>query len=131
MNLGVDQHDIHFSTGAQGDKNLRLELPFDLEAEAAAVVEIKKGDPSVQTPSGIFANTKPTRLGPFCRTADATRLLGGVLELVAQPTHTIGELELDQFHTFDMSLQGLAMGLMQQATNGWEECCAAIGVCFR
>jgi hypothetical protein len=129
MNLGVDPHDIHFATGVQEDSTLRLELPIDLEAEAAT--EIKKGDHLIQTPSGLFANTKPTRLGPFCRTADATRLLGKILELVAQPALKIGELELEQCHTFDMSLRDLAMKLMQQATNGWEECCAAIGICFR
>jgi hypothetical protein len=31
----------------------------------------------------------------------------------------------------DVSLQGLAMNLMKLAINGWEECCAAIGLTLR
>jgi hypothetical protein len=31
----------------------------------------------------------------------------------------------------DASLQTLAMSLMQLAVNGWEECCAAIGLALR
>jgi hypothetical protein len=127
MNLGVDPVNIHLLTGLRSDGNLHIELPLDLEA----TLQINKCDPSAQTPSGISAGTQPTKLGPFCRTAEATQLLGRVLEFIAQSSYAIGGFEMQDYEALDSSLQKLIMALLQQATNGWEECCAAIGVCFR
>lgn len=103
-----------------------MELPKDDEAHIALPRPI-----SDRTPSGISTATHPTtRLGPFCRSAEASHSLGEVLNLVANSAVT-GDMDEQKSRKIDTSLQELAMILLQQAVNGWEECCAAIGLCLR
>ena len=102
-----------------------MELPVDDEVPSV--------DPStfIRTASGISASGKPTtRLGPFCRAAESSHLLGKVLELVAQSSLTL-DMDQQKSQVVDRELQELGMVLLRQAVNGWEECCAAIGLCLR
>lgn len=126
MNLGIDPGEIYLSTGFTKDGILDIDLPCDLEA-----VALERTAESNFTPSGVSTSTPTTRLGPFCRTAEASHLLGQVLELVANPSPDQSSREDKESKFLDGELQKLAMSLLQQATNGWEECCAAIGICFR
>jgi hypothetical protein len=103
-----------------------MELPTDDEAHAQLPRPIL-----ARTTSGISSASKPTtRLGPFCRAAEASHLLGNVLDLVAKSAVS-GEMDEEKSQKLDTSLQELAMTLLQQAVNGWEECCGAIGLCLR
>jgi hypothetical protein len=103
-----------------------MELPVDDEAHAGLVRPI-----TMRTISGISAASRPTtRLGPFCRASEAAHLLGKVLDLVARSSYT-NEMDEAKSRELDASLQALAMSLMQLAVNGWEECCAAIGLALR
>ena len=129
MNLGVPVEDIHLATGQPSHRRFSLELPMDDE-----VPEIP---PASYTPSGVRfvphelrASAQTTRLGPFCRTAEAARLLGDTLELMSGSAYT-NFINWNNSNVLDDSLQRLAMSLLYQAVNGWEECCGAIGVCFR
>jgi hypothetical protein len=84
-----------------------------------------------RTASGFSATRIPTtRLGPFCRAAEAAHLLGIALNLIAESTYTY-QIDVAKAQELDEQLRGLAMILMQQAVNGWDECCAAIGLCLR
>jgi hypothetical protein len=49
---------------------------------------------------------------------------------VARSSYT-NEMDEAKSRALDTSLQALAMNLMQLAVNGWEECCAAIGLTLR
>jgi hypothetical protein len=103
-----------------------MELPIDEEARMSA-----PPSPKARTASGIATATRPTtRLGPFCRAAEACHLLGEVLGLVAE-SELSGQMNLTKSQRLDTSLQELAMSLLQEAINGWEECCGAIGLCLR
>jgi hypothetical protein len=103
-----------------------MELPVDDEAHTGMTRPI-----TMRTISGISATSRPTtRLGPFCRASDAAHLLGKVLDLVARSSYT-NEMDEAKSIELDTSLQALAMNLMQLAVNGWEECCAAIGLTLR
>ena len=103
-----------------------MELPVDDEAHAGMNRPI-----TMRTIYGISAASRPTtRLGPFCRASEAAHLLGKVLDLVARSSYT-HEMDEDKAKALDGSLQALAMVLLKQAVNGWEECCAAIGLCLR
>ncbi len=118
MNLDVATKNIHWST------NYRL-IPLPTDNGVRNHIPIT----SIKTPSGVRAGPPTTQLGPFCRTAEATTILRQVLDFVSSPL-------LDNLHRqgedvkLDESLQSLAMSLLQQATNGWEECCAAIALCL-
>lgn len=126
MSLGAEPNEIFLSTGLQMDRALDVGIPVD--PEAIFCDETRGQTP---TPSGLFASIPPTRLGPFYRAAEASKLLGRVLEIVARPSILKTENKNNEFETLDMDLQNLALSLFKQATNGWEECCAAIGLCFR
>lgn len=130
MNLGVPVEDIHLATGQPSDRRFPLGLPMDDEV----VSEIPSGS---FTPSGVRfiahelrASAQTTHLGPFCRTAEASTLLGETLELMSRSAYT-NFINWNQSNSLDDSLQKLAMSLVYQAVNGWEECCGAIGICFR
>jgi hypothetical protein len=129
MNLGVPVEDIHLATGPPSHRKFPLDLPKD--DEVASVV------PATLTPSGVRfvphelrASAQTTRLGPFCRAAEASVLLGDTLELMSGSAYT-NFINWNQSNILDDSLQQLALSLLYQAVNGWEECCGAIGVCFR
>jgi hypothetical protein len=126
MNLGVEPDEIFLSTGLHMDRTWDFGLPVDPEA----ISQDKTGGQAL-TPSGLSASIPSTKLGPFCRAAEASKLLGRVLEFVAKPSTLKTENEHNNFELLDMDLQKLALSLLKQATNGWEECCAAIGLCFR
>ncbi len=103
-----------------------MELPVDDEAHAGMNRPI-----TMRTLSGISAESRPTtRLGPFCRAAEAAHLLGKVLDLVARSSYS-NDMDEGKSRALDTSLQALAMHLMQLAVNGWEECCASIGLTLR
>jgi hypothetical protein len=125
LNLGLAPEEIHLSAGSPRDGRLQIDLPSDTE------IPFDHSLPAIRTNSGIIAAMRPTtRLGPFCRTAEAAALLGQTLYLVAESSYN----ELVDWETsaiLDQSLQAVAMRLLQQAVNGWDECCAAIGICFR
>jgi len=124
MNLGVIPKSIHLSSGPPGIDSMLIDLPEDH-------YEVTQAPKNVGlTPSGILNTNPSTRLGPFCRTAEGAQLLGQVLEFVFNST-TIKGYAIEELGILDTSLQTLAMALLKQATNGWEECCAAIGICFR
>lgn len=130
MNLGVPVEDIHFATGQPSQRRFPLDLPMDDEV-------VSETPAPAYTPSGVRfvphelrASAQTTRLGPFCRTAEASTLLGKTLELLSGSAYT-NFINWTQSQLLDDSLQRLAMSLLYQAINGWEECCGAIGVCFR
>jgi hypothetical protein len=125
LNQLLSADEVNLVLGSSSDGVPSMELPVDDEAPSI--------DPStfLRTASGISASGKPTtRLGPFCRAAEAGHLLGKVLELVAQSSLTL-DMDQQKAQVVDKELQQLAMVLLQQAVNGWEECCAAIGLCLR
>jgi hypothetical protein len=131
MNLGVPVEDIHFATGQPSHRRFPLGLPIDNEvvSEVSTV--------GYALPSGVRfvphesrASAQTTRLGPFCRTAEAALLLGETLELMSGSAYT-NFINWNQLQSLDDSLQILAMSLLYQAVNGWEECCGAIGICLR
>jgi hypothetical protein len=102
-----------------------MELPTDNEAGLLPPPILSR------TVSGISAARQPTtRLGPFCRAAEAAHLLGAVLGLIAESTYTY-QIDVAKAQELDGQLRALGMLLMQQAVNGWDECCAAIGLCLR
>jgi hypothetical protein len=126
MNLGVDPDEIYLLTGFMKDGILDIDLPNDPEVRFQAKIEDSK-----LTSSGISTSTPPTRLGPFCRTAEASQLLGKVLEFITSSSLHKSENSDQDSRFLDSELQKLAMALLQEAINGWEQCCAAIGICFR
>lgn len=126
MNLGAEPNEIFLSTGLQMDRTLDVGIPVDPEA-----IFCDETGRQIPTPSGLSASIPSTRFGPFYRAAEASTLLGRVLEIVAKPSALNIENKHNNFETLDMDLQKLALSLFKQATNGWEECCAAIGLCFR
>jgi hypothetical protein len=123
VNLGVQPREIHFSATLSSNGSKSIELPHDSS-------DFRPQSCRLYGPSGIARSHPTTKLGPFCRTADASRLLAQVLELISSSSsgNQIDELKSA---ALDKSLQQLLMALLHQATNGWEECCAAIGLCFR
>lgn len=125
MNQCLPAEEIHLLLSSSNDKIPSIELPVDDEAHVQFPRTI-----SARTTSGISIASQPTtRLGPFCRAAEASHLLGEVLGLVSQSAVS-GQMNQRQSQKLDASLQELAMTLLQQAVNGWEECCAAIGLCL-
>ena len=130
MNLGVPVEDIHFATGQPSYRRAAFELPMDDEVviQPPAATYTPSGVRFV--PHGIRPSAQTTRFGPFCRTAESSVLLGDTLELMSESAST-GFINWNQSKSVDDSLQNLAMSLLYQAVNGWEECCGAIGVCFR
>lgn len=124
MNLGASPEDIHFSAVFSNNYSQNLELPRDKKDLVQITI------PKKLTPSGVPITNPTTELGPFCRAAEAAGLLGQVLELVSLSSGS-DPISEQQSRSLDHSLQELAMSLLQQATNGWDECCAAIGICFR
>lgn len=121
MNQTLLTEEIYLLSGSSSDGMPWMELPTDDEAHTYLLSPV-----STRTASGISAASQPTtRLGPFCRAAEAAHLLGKVLGLVAQSASS-GEMNQHQSHKLDSSLQALAMTLLQQAVNGWEECCGAM-----
>jgi hypothetical protein len=130
MNLGVPVEDIHFATGQPSHHRIPLGLPIDDEIapEMPAAAYTPSGVRFV--PHALRTSAQTTRLGPFCRTAEASILLGEALELMSGSAYT-NFINWNQSQSLDGSLQRLAMSLLYQAVNGWEECCGAIGICFR
>lgn len=124
MNLGTPADEIHLVADSQILRSIRMGLPNDDEASQATVSEFPR------TPSGIAVRQPTTALGPFCRAAQAAHLLGQTLEIVVQSS-VDGKFDKSMWVSIDEALQALAMSLLQQAINGWEECCAAIGICLR
>jgi hypothetical protein len=126
MNQILPAEEIHLLSSSSLDGVESMELPVDDESLSQVPRPI-----SARTASGVSIASQPmTRLGPFCRAAEASHLLGGVLTLVAQSVIS-GKIDQKGSQDLDMSLQELAMKLLQEALNGWEECCAAIGLCLR
>jgi hypothetical protein len=126
LNQILSPEEILLTVGSSSDGVPSMELPVDDEAHAGMNRPI-----TMRTLSGVSAAARPTtRLGPFCRAAEAAHLLGKVLDLVARSSYT-NEMDERKSRVLDGSLQQLAMVLLQQAVNGWEECCAAIGLCLR
>jgi hypothetical protein len=126
LNQILSPEEILLTIGSSSDGVPSMELPVDDEAHAGMNRPI-----TMRTLSGISAASRPTtRLGPFCRASEAAVLLGKVLDLVARSSYT-NEIDERKSRVLDVSLHQLAMILLQQATNGWEECCAAIGLCLR
>lgn len=126
LNQILSPEEIQLTVGSSSDGVPSMELPVDDEAHAGMNRPITQ-----RTASGISAASRPTtRLGPFCRAAEAAHLMGKVLDLVAKSSYT-NEMDEEKVTTLDKELQTLAMVLVQQAVNGWEECCAAIGLCLR
>jgi hypothetical protein len=126
LNQILSPEEIQLTVGSSSDGVPSMELPVDDEAHSGMNRPI-----TMRTISGISAASQPTtRLGPFCRASEAASLLGKVLDLVARSSYT---LEMDEVKSreLDVALQALAMNLMQLAVNGWEECCAAIGLTLR
>lgn len=130
MNLGVPLEDIHLTTGQPSARRFPLELPMDPEV-AQELPQFGRTPSGIRfVPHELRASAQTTRLGPFCRTAQAATLLGETLELLSGSAST-NFINRTNSNALDESLQKLAMSLLQQAVNGWEECCGAIGVCFR
>ncbi len=126
MNQDLSPDEIHLIVGSWKDGIPSMELPVDEEAHSGLPPPI-----SMRTTSGISASHQPTtRLGPFCRAAEAGHLLGQVLDLVAHSSYN-REMDLGKARALDHAMQSFAMVLVQQAINGWEECCAAIGLVLR
>ncbi len=116
--------EIQLLIGTSSDGVPSMELPTDDEAGLPPPI-------SMRTTSGIAASNQPTtRLGPFCRASEAGHLLGQVLDLVAESSHTY-QMHETRSRALDKNLQDLAVILFQRAINGWEECCAAIGLCLK
>ncbi|KAH6719631.1 hypothetical protein BKA61DRAFT_569336 [Leptodontidium sp. MPI-SDFR-AT-0119] len=125
LNQDLSPDEIHLLVGSWSDGVPAMELPVDEEALSGLPPPI-----SMRTTSGISASHQPTtRLGPFCRAAEAGHLLGQVLDLIAQSSYT-REMDFGKARALDHAMQSFAMVLVQQAINGWEECCAAIGLCL-
>ncbi|KAL2074645.1 hypothetical protein VTL71DRAFT_8424 [Oculimacula yallundae] len=125
MNQDLSPDEIHLLVGSWNDGVPAMELPVDEEAQSGLPPPI-----SMRTTSGISASHQPTtRLGPFCRAAEAGHFLGQVLDLIAQSSCT-REMDFEKARALDHAMQSFAMVLVQQAINGWEECCAAIGLCL-
>jgi len=126
LNQNLTADEIQLTIGSSSDGVPSMELPVDDEAHAGMSRPI-----TMRTTSGISAASQPTtRLGPFCRAAEAAHLLGKVLDLVAESSYT-NQIDQEKSRPIDEQLQKLAMILLQQAVNGWEECCAAIGLNLR
>ena len=126
LNQILSPEEIQLAVGSSSDGVPSMELPVDDEAHTGMNRPI-----TMRTISGISAASRPTtRLGPFCRASEAAALLGKVLDLVARSSYT-NEMDEAKTREIDISLQGLAMNLMKLAINGWEECCAAIGLTLR
>src|SRR6187402_1330752 len=126
MNQGLPPDEVQLLVGISNDGIPSMELPVDEEAQSGLPPPI-----SMRTTSGISASHQPTtRLGPFCRAAEAGHLLGQVLTLVGQASYTC-QMDLGKAQDLDSAMQSFGMTLVQQAINGWEECCAAIGLCLR
>ncbi|RDW77758.1 hypothetical protein BP6252_05811 [Coleophoma cylindrospora] len=123
MNLGVPPEEVHLVADSLILRNLHLELPNDDEEYQGAGIQFPC------TPSGMAIRQPTTLLGPFCRTAQAADLLGRVLELVVRST-IAGRFDHAVWMPLDKKLHELALSLLQQAINGWEECCASIAVCL-
>lgn len=118
MNLGISPEDVFLTTGMPSTSP-DLPLPSDPDEVYSPF-----------SPSAAQERSQPTRLGPFCRTAEASAILGHVLEFVSR-TASSKKVDFELYAKLDKALQSIAMDLLQKATNGWEECCAAIGICFR
>ena len=130
MNLGVPVEDIHFGTGQPSQRRFPLDLPMDDEVVCHPATPAYTPSGVRLVPHDLRSSAQTTRLGPFCRTAEACSLLGDALELLSGSAYT-NCINWNQSQSLDDSLQRLAMSLLNQALNGWEECCGAIGVCFR
>ncbi|KAF8848991.1 hypothetical protein BDZ45DRAFT_753246 [Acephala macrosclerotiorum] len=123
LNQGLAADEIQLLVGTSSDGVPSMELPTDDEAGLPPPI-------SMRTTSGISASNQPTtRLGPFCRASEAGHFLGQVIDLVAESSHT-GQMNEEKSRALDSSLRVLAGSLFQRAINGWEECCAAIGLCL-
>lgn len=124
LNQGLAADEIQLLVGTLSDGVPSIELPTDDE-------EFLPPPISMRTTSGFSASNQPTtRLGPFCRAAEAGHLLGQVLDVVAESSHT-NQMNEARCRELDDCLRRLAVVLFQRAINGWEECCAAIGLCLR
>lgn len=124
MNQGLAADEIQLLVGTSSDGVPSMELPTDDETGLPPPI-------SMRTTSGVSASNQPTtRLGPFCRASEAGHLLGQVLDLVAESSYT-HQMNEAKSRVLDKSLQDLAVVLFQRAINGWEECCAAIGLNLR
>ena len=84
LNQDLSPDEIHLLVGSWSDGVPAMELPVDEEAQSGLPPPI-----SMRTTSGISASHQPTtRLGPFCRAAEAGHLLGQVLDLIAQSSYS-------------------------------------------
>lgn len=122
-NVGVSPKAM-LLTSSSSNVGPLIDLPIDTEIPQEPLT-------TRLTTSGVVAATKPqTRLGPFCRAAEATHLLGKVQYLIAQSAWN-HQIDGEEAYNLNEALQKLALSLMHLALHGWEECCAAIGLCFR
>lgn len=125
MNLGVAPEQIHMSAGSPRDVNLQIRLPLNTDLPDSCP------QPSAHIPSRMSAASNPTtRRGAFCRSAEAVNLLGQTLNILIESSCS-RVVDIKVSATLDVSLQELASSLLNQAVNSWEECCVAIGLCFR
>jgi hypothetical protein len=125
MSLGVSLTEIHLSAHVPNSGLLYMDIPRDDEMCAET-----RATPGL-TNCGIVHSPRPTtRLGPFCRAIEAARLLGECQDLIAKSASS-SLIDKNRSNNLDKSLHILAMSLFQQSVNGWEECCAAIGLCLR
>ncbi|TAQ90820.1 hypothetical protein B7494_g878 [Chlorociboria aeruginascens] len=123
INLGALPEDIFFSAGRPSSMYTHVELPTDNTMPKTATLPVPR------TPSGVISGLPATRFGPFCRCARSAYLLGQTLEFI-ELSSVRTSVDENEVATLDSSLQDLGMDLVRYAVNGWEECCAAIGLCF-
>ena len=112
LNQDLSPDEIHLLVGSWSDGVPAMELPVDEEAQSGLPPPI-----SMRTTSGISASHQPTtRLGPFCRAAEAGHLLGQVLDLIAQSSYS-REMDFEKARALDHAMQSFAMVLVQQNSN--------------
>ncbi|CZT50577.1 uncharacterized protein RSE6_11588 [Rhynchosporium secalis] len=104
LNQDLSPDKTHPLVGSGSDIVPAMELPVNNEAISRMPPPI-----SMRTASGISASHQPaTRLGPYCRAAEAGHILGQVLDLIAQSSYT-QKLDLDKLRALDHAMQSFAM----------------------
>ncbi len=119
MNLCTPSREVHLAIS----QNI-LDLPSDYN--------LWSQDSSLNsTPSSESSDYPQPNMSQFHLLARAANLLGKLLEHIALPRAKDRRLDLDEAMRLDDALRGLEKSLLFQATNGWEECCAAIALSIR